>query len=136
MTTTLIRQTGPAEVVAQALEAEERRLAAMRDHDLDTLDELLSQDLRYTFSSGKVEGHADFMAGLRSGALRYGPDLGERDLEVVAYTDNAVILGILDLHIKTETNEFHAVNRFSAHWGLDDGQWRMLSWQSTTLPAA
>ncbi len=131
----VLRQSGPEAVVEEVLAAEQGRLDAMRRHDVDAVEGFLSGDLDYVFSSGKMEGKDDVVTAMRSGALRYGEDLDERDLIVRAFSDTAVLLGILEIHIKNDSGDFHGLNRFTSHWVHENGSWTMSSWQSTSLPA-
>lgn len=69
--------------------------------------------------------------------MKYEQDLHIRDVEVRAFEDNAVVMGVLESHISLYGGPHHSVNRFTMVWapsGLD-GAWRMNTWQSTPIAA-
>ncbi len=132
----VVSRTGPTDVVAEVLAAEERRLAAMRANDADALESLLADDLHYVFSSGALQGRQEVVAAMRSGAgPRYGEDLDITDVEVRAFTDSAVLLGILEMHVRGDDGDFRGRNRFTMLWVRAGSGWALSSWQSTALAA-
>ena len=60
----------PSETVttAQINDLEDRRYAAMVDADLDTLDDLLADDVIYTHSDASVDTKTSYLDMLRSGS--------------------------------------------------------------------
>jgi len=106
----------------------------MRANDADALEVLLADQLRYVYSTGKVEGKAQVVDALRSGGGRYGPDLDIRDVEIRAFDDNAVLLGIFEIHVKGADSDFRGRNRFTMHWTREGSEWKLSSWQSTAIP--
>ncbi len=129
----VVQQSGPTEIVDAVLAREGERLAAMRANDADALEPLLADDLHYVFSSGAVQGKTEFIDVMRGGAgPQYGEDLDISDVEILAFPDNAVLLGILEMHIKGDPG-FRGRNRFTMHWVRTDADWKLRSWQSTGL---
>jgi ketosteroid isomerase-like protein len=63
----------PSETIttAQINDLEDRRYAAMVDADLDTLDDLLSDDVIYTHSDASVDTKKSYLDMLRSEELVY-----------------------------------------------------------------
>ena len=58
-------------MTAQINDLEDRRYAAMVDADLDTLDDLLADDVIYTHSDASVDTKTSYLDMLRSGRLVY-----------------------------------------------------------------
>ena len=130
----------PLEAVfkAQVLLAENQRYAAMTKPDMDALDPLLSSDLVYTHSTGKLQSKTELLADLKSGAMRY------RKIETSApmvrlYGEVAVVNGVGDFEVTVNTSEQKARLVFTAVYLLKgealDRRWQLASWHSSALPA-
>lgn len=61
--------TGPDAAAILALE--DRRFRALTANDLETLDTLIADDLRFVHSNGVVEDKAEFLRKLNAGERRY-----------------------------------------------------------------
>ena len=57
--------------IASVLAVEDARFDAMTNNDVDTLRELLADDLHYVHSNGMVEGKAEFLRKIASGERRF-----------------------------------------------------------------
>lgn len=57
--------------VDAVLQCEDRRFAAMAASDIQTLEEVLADDLHYTHANGMVEDKAEFIRRIVSGERRY-----------------------------------------------------------------
>lgn len=55
----------------QVRAADERRIAAMVDGDLDTLRDLIADDCRYVHSTGVSDTKGSYLASIESGSLAY-----------------------------------------------------------------
>ena len=121
--------------VAKAVEqANEQRLAAMRNSDATALKELLADNLVYVFSTGIVETKAGQLKAIEQGTVKYEDDLHIRDVEIRAFSENAVVIGVLESHIVLDGERQHLVNRFTMLWVKNENKWQMSSWQSTAIP--
>lgn len=128
--------SGNTTVANAVLAAEEARLAAMRANDAKKLAPILAEDMVYVFSSSIVEDKAGYLMGIDHGTMKYDNDLHIRDVEVRAFADNAVVMGILESSIELYGTPHHSVNRFTMLWTPSgvDGAWQMSTWQSTPVP--
>ena len=121
--------------VAKAVEqANEQRLTAMRKGDAAALKELLADNLVYVFSTGFVENKAGQLKAIEQGTVKYEDDLHIRDVEIRAFSENAVVIGVLESHLVLNGERQHLVNRFTMLWVKNDNKWQMSSWQSTAIP--
>ena len=76
---------------SQIDDLENRRYAAMVNGDLDALDELLSDDVRYAHSNASVDSKASYLEILRNGTLVYHSL--EHTTEAVVSRPGVVIVG-------------------------------------------
>ena len=126
-------ETGNSDVIEAVKRSEERRLNAMRANDAATLKELLADDLVYVFSTGFVENKTGYLAALERGTTKYEDDLHIRDVEIRAFSENAVLTGVLETHILLDGERQHLVNRFTMLWVKNENNWQMSTWQSTPV---
>ena len=122
--------SGPA---AAALAAEEARGAALRSHDSAALAMVLSDELRYIHSTGKIETKADVLQGLREGRVAYERFVTS-DVHAAAVADKVVVLsGRIDQRKVTDRRGVDLQLLFHAVYRNEDGVWRQVSLQ-TALP--
>ncbi|MBO0876599.1 MAG: nuclear transport factor 2 family protein, partial [Pseudonocardia sp.] len=115
-------------------ELEDRRYAAMVDADLDTIDELLSDDVIYTHSNASVDSKASYLDLLRTGTLRYHT-LEHSTEAVVARPGITIVLGTMSGSIHMHGGAKTLNSRVTAVWVAEDGRWRLLAFQPTPLPS-
>lgn len=121
--------------VANAVEqANEQRLSAMRRGDAAALKELLADNLVYVFSTGIVENKIGQLQAIEHKTVKYEDDLHIRDVKIRAFSENAVVIGVLESHLVLNGERQHLVNRFTMLWVKNDNKWQMSSWQSTAIP--
>jgi ketosteroid isomerase-like protein len=119
---------------SQINDLEDRRYAAMVDADLDTLDQLLSDDVIYTHSDASVDSKASYLELLRSGRLRY--DTLEHTTEaVVTRPGVTIVLGTMSGSIHMHGGAKTLNSRVAAVWVAEDGRWRLVAFQPTPRPA-
>ena len=129
--------TGIESVARAVLDAEEHRLDAMRANDAKALAPLLADDLVYVFSSAIVENKEGYLIAIDHGTMKYDRDLHIRDVEVRAFSDNAIVMGVLESRISLYGGPHHSVNRFTMLWtptGIERA-WQISTWQSTPVPS-
>ncbi len=129
----LAAATPPSE--ADVLAAETRRFAAMVSVDMTTLDALLSDDLVYTHSTGRVETKAQFLESLKAGTNKY-KGVDRSDIRVRMYGDTAVVTGAAVLQVETAGNPMSLPIRYTDVYVKSATGWRMVTWQSTRIPQA
>lgn len=113
--------------------ADEQRIAAIVAGDISGLGNLLSADLRYAQSDGRVQTKAQFLAATADSKLKY-VSVRTRDLNFQKIAPGAVAMdGVAQLSAKNGTPAALTL-RFLAVWRYESDQWRLLSYQSAQLP--
>jgi len=132
----LLLGTGPAIAGDDArdavLAAQAERIRAMVDADLDALGDLLSDDLVYHHTTGRVDTKAALIASLGPGGIDY-QRIEPQDPTVRLYGNTAVVTGHAALKV-IAAGQMHDLSiLFTEVYVLSD-RWRLVSWQSTRLP--
>jgi ketosteroid isomerase-like protein len=127
----LFADDDPAREVQQI---EEHRINSLLHNDIASLERVLSEELTYAHSTGKVEHKGEFLSMLASGKLRY-KDFRCSDLQIRVYGNAAVVTGKADIRVEFEGREHHELLRYTAVYVRTEGSWQMVAWQSTKIPA-
>lgn len=120
--------------VAEVLELEERRFAAMVAKDTATLDELFAEELSYTHSNASVDTKASFLAAIEARRFDYR-SVTCSDRRTVVIGDAALLTGRAQIEVVAGGREVHLDARFTITYVRRDGRWQFLAWQSTSIPA-
>lgn len=118
---------------AALIAADKARVAATIAADRAGLEAILSDDLRYAHSSGKVDTKASLIETITSGQTKYTAfDYEERNF---TYPAPGIALMTGKAQLKVGGNDLQL--SFLAVWREEKGTWRFLAWQSCKLtPAA
>jgi ketosteroid isomerase-like protein len=117
-----------------ALEADKLRRAAMIAADIEKISSLVSDDLVYTHSSGKVDDKKSFLDAIHSGALDY-EKIEPRNTVVRAKGGTVVVTGLVSITVKAPDGLKSFDARFTAvHMRNKEGNWQLMAWQTTRLP--
>jgi ketosteroid isomerase-like protein len=123
-----------AEDVRSVLAAEDRRYQAMQDADLTTLDELFADELSYAHSSGARDTKSQYVEKVRSGYYVYRRiDHPVERVEVVG--DTAIVVGRMTADLEVQGTPKTIDNLALAVWTRASGDWRLLAYAPTSLPA-
>jgi hypothetical protein len=116
--------------VISALRADKARLAAMMSGNGEALARLMSDQLRFVHSDGRVESKADYVKNLLAGDTAYA-DVKTSELETTQVAnDVVVVIGVQEMRKRLGT-EWSAIKlRYLAVWRNESGTWRMVAWQS------
>jgi len=121
---------GNAETV---VELDRRRMRAMAEKDVATLEALLADDLVYTHSSARLDTKRSLIGAMQSGATVYtrvepsgvhAQDLGEA----------VVLTGTAQIEVTAGGKPSAFGVRFTDVYARRAGGWQMVAWQSTRLP--
>jgi ketosteroid isomerase-like protein len=119
---------------AAVLAAEDRRYRAMIETDLETLDQLLDDRVSYAHSSGVRDTKAEYLEKVRSGYYDYlRIDHPVERVEVVG--DTAIVVGRMTCDLTVQGTAKTIDNLALAVWTRAAGDWRLLAYAPTTLPA-
>ena len=116
--------------VISALRADKARLAAMMSGSGDALARLMSDQLRFVHSDGRVESKADYVKNLMAGDTAYA-DAKTSELETTQVAnDVVVVIGVQEMRKRLGTEWSNIKLRYLAVWRNESGTWRMMAWQS------
>lgn len=116
--------------VISAVRADKARLTAMMAGDGEALGRLMSDQLRFVHSDGRVESKADYVKNLMAGDTQYA-DAKRSDLETMQISpDVVVVLGTQEMRKRLGSDWSNIKLRYLAVWRNESGTWRMIAWQS------
>jgi ketosteroid isomerase-like protein len=110
-----------------------RRMEAMAQKDLRTLDELISDDLVYTHSSARLDSKRSLIEAMESGRTVYTAVVPS-DVKAQDYGDTVVLTGSARISVNSGGNAMNFGVRFTDVYVNKGGHWQMVAWQSTRLP--
>ena len=123
-----------ADDVSAVLAAEDRRYQAMQDADLTTLDVLCADELSYAHSSGARDTKDEYLAKVRTGYYVYRRI--DHPVERVAVLgDTAVVVGRMTADLDVDGAPKTIDNLALAVWTRASGEWQLLAYAPTSLPA-
>jgi uncharacterized protein (TIGR02246 family) len=115
-------------------ELEERRRKAMLGADIAVLDEMFVDDLSYTHSNAVMERKALYLERLAAKHYDYR-ELNFLDQDIRVTGDAALITGRMNGEVVIAGQVRQLNSRTTVVWIRRDGRWRMLTFQSTPIPA-
>jgi ketosteroid isomerase-like protein len=124
--------TTPSERIAAL---EEARYKAMIAGDLAGLGRFLSDRLTYTHSTALTESKSEYLASVGKGVFKYRDiKVSERQIREVAGA--VLVTGRITIDILIDGQPKLLQSRFLNVWAEEGGEWRMVAWQSTPIPAS
>jgi hypothetical protein len=124
----------PINLAARIAGLEDARYQAMIARDLDTLGRLLSDRLTYTHSTALTESKAEYLGSLAKGVFKYRDiKISERVIRETAGT--VLVTGRITIDLLVDGQPKLLQSRFLNVWAEEGGEWRMIAWQSTPIPA-
>ena len=125
-------------VTAQAQTPDEfraldKKWADATDHaDLSALDDILSDDLTYTHSSGETQSKIQFVASIRSKELQYH-SIEFETADVRAYGNVAIVSSHVRVKVTANGHDVN-VHAFFLHvWVKQRSRWQLVAHQATKL---
>ena len=116
--------------VISAVRADKARLTAMMAGDGEALGRLMSDQLRFVHSDGRVESKTDYVKNLMAGDTQYA-DAKTSELETMQISpDVVVVLGTQEMRKRLGPDWSNIKLRYLAVWRNESGTWRMIAWQS------
>ncbi|HSB70887.1 MAG TPA: nuclear transport factor 2 family protein [Candidatus Methylomirabilis sp.] len=117
----------------QIRQRETRRFEAMVQGDVAALEDILSDDLRYTHANAVFETKAEFIGKIRAGQLKY-ESFAPEDLVVRVYGTAGVVTGVARVRVQVKGEQLSFQLRFTDVYVKQADRWQMVAWQATRLP--
>jgi ketosteroid isomerase-like protein len=117
---------------AMIIELDHKRMQAMADKDIATLQALLSDDLIYCHSSARLDTKQSLIGAMQSGATVY-TGVDPSDVKAQDLGDAVVLTGIARIQVMSNGKPNAFSVRFTDVYGKKGGNWQMVTWQSTRL---
>jgi hypothetical protein len=116
--------------VPAVLRADNARIAAMMAGDGAALAGVLSDELVFVHSDGRIEGKADYVKAMTAGGTAY-TNARTSDVKSLKPSSEIVILiGTQDMRKKLGDTWSDIHIQFMSVWRNENGAWRMFAWQS------
>jgi ketosteroid isomerase-like protein len=115
------------------IELDRKRMQAMADKDIATLEAVIADDLIYTHSSARLDTKASLIGNMKSGSTVYS-SVVPSDVKAQDLGDAVVLTGIAQIKVNSGGKPMAFGVRFTDVYAKRDGKWQMVVWQSTKLP--
>jgi len=115
------------------IELDKKRMHAMAQKDIATLNALLSDDLVYTHSSARLDTKKSLIGAMESGTTVYTA-VEPSDVKAQDLGNAMVLTGVARIRVTSNGNPISFGVRFTDVYANNGGQWQMVAWQSTRLP--
>ena len=121
---------GNAEMI---IDLDKKRMTAMAEKDIATLNELIADDLVYTHSTARLDTKKSLIGNMESGSTVY-TSVVPSDVKAQDLGDSVVLTGSCRISVNSggRPNSFGV--RFTDVYARRNGRWQMVTWQSTRLP--
>ena len=115
------------------IDLDRKRMTAMAQKDVATLNALLADDLVYTHSTARLDTKQSLIGNMESGATFYTA-VEPSDVKAQDLGDTVVLTGSCRISVMSggRPNSFGV--RFTDVYANKGGRWQMVAWQSTRLP--
>jgi ketosteroid isomerase-like protein len=115
------------------IDLDRKRMNAMAQKDIATLNEVIADDLVYTHSSARLDTKASLIGNMQSGSTVYTAVVPS-DVKAQDLGDTVVLTGSCRISVNSggRPNSFGV--RFTDVYANRGGRWQMVTWQSTRLP--
>ena len=115
------------------IDLDRKRMTAMAQKDIATLNALLADDLVYTHSTARLDTKQSLIGNMESGSTVY-TSVAPSDVKAQDLGDTVVLTGSCKISVMSggKPNSFGV--RFTDVWANKGGRWQMVTWQSTRTP--
>lgn len=115
------------------IDLDKKRMTAMAQKDIATLNELIADDLVYTHSSARLDTKQSLIGNMESGSTVY-TSVEPADVKAQDCGDTVILTGSCQISVNAggRPNSFGV--RFTDVYAKRNGRWQMVAWQSTRLP--
>jgi ketosteroid isomerase-like protein len=115
------------------IDLDRKRMQAMADKDIATLNAVIADDLIYTHSSARLDTKKSLIGNMESGSTVY-TSVVPSDVKAQDLGDTVVLTGSCKISVMSggKPNSFGV--RFTDVYANRGGNWQMVTWQSTRTP--
>ena len=115
------------------IDLDKKRMRAMAQKDIATLNEVIADDLVYTHSTARLDTKQSLIGNMESGSTVY-TSVVPSDVKAQDLGDTVVLTGACRISVNAggRANSFGV--RFTDVYANKGGRWQMVTWQSTRLP--
>ena len=114
------------------IDLDKKRMTAMAQKDIATLNSLLSDDLVYTNSTARLDTKQSLIGNMESGSTVYTA-VEPSDVKAQDLGDAVVLTGSCRISVASQGRPNSFSVRFTDVYANKGGQWQMVTWQSTRL---
>ena len=123
-----------AQIIATVRAADDERVAATLAANAQRLETVLSDQLHYAHSSGKIDTKATFVDALVTRHTVYESiEYEQRNFRLIS-PEVALMSGRAKVKVRSGEQKIDLDLVYLAVWREENGRWRFLAWQSTKLP--
>jgi ketosteroid isomerase-like protein len=116
------------------IDLDRKRMQAMVAKDTATLQSLIAEDLIYTHSSARLDTRQSLLDGMVKGTTVYTA-CEPSEVKAQDLGDTVVLTGIAQIKVVVNGTPNAFGVRFTDVYARRGGNWQMVTWQSTRLPA-
>jgi len=117
---------------AEILKLDEERSRAMIAADAAALERLMSDDIVYTHSSGRLDSKKSFIASIAGGTVKYRR-INRKEAATSLREGFAFLTGAVEIDVETGGKVLNLNLRFSNVWERTAKGWHQIVWQSTPI---
>jgi ketosteroid isomerase-like protein len=115
------------------IELDKKRMTAMAQKDIATLNDIIAEDLVYTHSSARLDTKKSLIGNMESGSTVY-TSVVPSDVKAQDLGDTVVLTGSCRISVQSGGNAMNFGVRFTDVYANRGGKWQMVTWQSTRTP--
>lgn len=115
------------------IELDKKRMNAMAQKDIATLNEIISDDLVYTHSSARLDTKKSLIGNMESGSTVY-TSVVPSDVKAIECGDTVILTGSCKISVMANGKPNSFGVRFTDVYANKAGKWQMVAWQSTRTP--
>jgi ketosteroid isomerase-like protein len=115
------------------IDLDKKRMTAMAQKDIATLNALLSDDLVYTHSTARLDTKRSLIGNMESGSTVYTA-VEPSEVKAQDLGDAVVLTGSCRISVMSQGRPNSFTVRFTDVYANKGGQWQMVTWQSTRVP--
>jgi ketosteroid isomerase-like protein len=114
------------------IELDRKRMTAMAEKDIATLNAVLADDLIYTHSSARLDTKQSLIGNMEAGSTVYN-SVEPSDVKAQDLGSAVVLTGVARIRVTSGGKPNAFAVRFTDVYANKGGKWQMVTWQSTRL---